>query len=153
MLLPIVDGIMDTMAPTPEDYRRAGERIRYERSLRWSDRRRFAEDIGLGSRTVGAVERGEIGTRTGWDTGTIAKIERAFGWAYGSYDALLRGGEPTPLEEQPPPLPSEITVRPRDILDNPNLTDEMRQEILGVLLEVGIPTTETDRGRKHGTAS
>lgn len=126
------------MPYTPDDYRRAGRRLlgaRVLRDRRWRTRGTYAEDIGISVRTVADVETGRIGKRRDWDPGTIAILERAVGWAPGSYDAVLAGREPTPLDDQTPDLPEEIVVRTRDILDNPNLTEAMREEMLAVLMD------------------
>lgn len=122
-----------------EDYRRAGARLiaaRVLRHRRWRTRRAFAADIDVSYRTIADIERGQLGKRHGWDPGTIALIEHAVGWAPGSYESVLHGGEPTALDDDAArQLPDEITVRTQAVLDNPNLTDEMREAILSVLAE------------------
>lgn len=51
----------------------------------------LAARTGLSSRTLSDVENAR---KTGYDPGTYALIEQALGWAPGSCDAILDGGEP-----------------------------------------------------------
>lgn len=54
----------------------------------------LAERIGITPRALGDVENGR---RTNYAPGTKARIEIALLWRHGSIDAVLAGGEPTPL--------------------------------------------------------
>lgn len=144
------------MGYTPDDYRRAGHRLhgaRVLRNLRWRNRGVFAAEVGISLRTVADVETGRIGKRRYWDPGTIAILEHAVGWKAGSYEAILKGGDPTALDDREPELPEEVVIKTRDILDNPNITEEMREEMLEILLDLGTPRGgKTDRASRN-TAS
>lgn len=123
-----------------EDYVRAGRLLQTARVLRhrrWRTRRAFVDDpdVDVSYRTVSDVELGRIGRRHGWDPGTIALLEHAVGWAPGSYDAALGGGEPTMQDGADPDLPEEVTIRVRDIVSNQNLSDAMREELLAVIAD------------------
>lgn len=48
----------------------------------------------------------ENGRNLEFRDGTGVALERAIGWAPGSIDAILAGGEPTPLSYEPPALPA-----------------------------------------------
>lgn len=145
------------MPPTSEDYVRAGHRLLGARVLRhrhWRSRGAFAADVGVSVRTIADVEKGRLGRRHGWDPGTIAILEDAVGWTPGSYDQVLGGGEPTMRDEQRT-LPEEITVRTRDVMDNPNLTEEMREEMLAVLADAAeaYDSGKQPAKRRNGVAS
>lgn len=60
----------------------------------------FAEAAEIGTTTLRKMRRGEERTR-GYDLHIILGVERAAGWAPGSFAAVLAGGEPAPLEPSP----------------------------------------------------
>lgn len=128
--------------PAP-DYQRAGARIRATRVRRraaWRDRQVFAEQIGVGYRTVGDIERGQLGRRKGsYSPEIISTIEAALGWASGSYEQLLRGGEPIDLGEvhDEVRVPARVELDMREILASDDLADDVKDQLIAVVLERG----------------
>ena len=68
-----------------------GEHVRRERAQRRQTQQEFAESIGLSVRTLGSIE---AGTGTRYDRGTRAIVEWALGWAPGSIELVIEGGQP-----------------------------------------------------------
>lgn len=69
-------------------------------------------------------------------------IERVLGWAPGSVDEILAGGEPTELPEEPAPRPQPRAEpkRERDeeieiVLADDTLDNEMKMEIIELIYE------------------
>jgi hypothetical protein len=60
----------------------------------------FADAAEIGTTTLRKMRRGEDRTR-GYELHIVLGVERAAGWAPGSFDAVLAGGEPAPLEPSP----------------------------------------------------
>lgn len=85
------------MAP-PEDHRRRLARLMEDRraqlGLFWRD---VAETAGLTTEGLRGMREGSKDIRPT----TKAGVERALRWAYGSVDAILSGGDPTPVEAEP----------------------------------------------------
>jgi transcriptional regulator with XRE-family HTH domain len=60
--------------------------------LRYKTRQPFADALGISLRTLGDLETGR---REKYEPNTIAALENALGWAAGSVDDIVAGGEPT----------------------------------------------------------
>lgn len=66
---------------------------RLEMRMTWSD---LAKAAGTSDVTLRAIRRGDNQP----SSLTKRRIEDAFQWSHGSIDAILTGGNPTPLEEK-----------------------------------------------------
>jgi transcriptional regulator with XRE-family HTH domain len=80
-------------------WRLVGEAIRrrYKQDLH-IDQAELVRRAGVSDPIIRAMESGDVGPKGPRHT-TIYKVERALGWAEGSIDQILDGGEPTLLEE------------------------------------------------------
>lgn len=88
---------MGTMTP-PEDPRRRLGRVMEERRAQLGLYvREVADAAGITAEGYRRVRDGSAPIRPTTKSG----IERALRWAFGSMDAVLGGGEPTPLEAEP----------------------------------------------------
>ena len=77
------------------DYQRLGDQVRDRRNAIGLKQHQAAERAGISLPVWGVVERAE---RTRYRKSTFRAVERALGWASGSVEAILAGGEPTLLE-------------------------------------------------------
>lgn len=66
---------------------------RVDLDVRYKNRALFARERGLNYRLVQDIENA---ARDNFDPPTKLAIERAYGWAYGSINAVLAGGLPSP---------------------------------------------------------
>lgn len=98
-----------------------GEHVRRERAQRRQTQQEFAQAIGLSVRTLGSIE---AGTGTRYDRVTRDVIEWALGWAPGSIEAVIEGGQPR-IEVDP------TFARVRDAW--PRLPVEARNLIAGLV--------------------
>lgn len=133
------------------DWRRLATYIRARRTkLGWYTAQAFADDTGLTRQTVSTVENGRSVRPS-----TLHRIEDALGWAPGSAEQVLVGGEPTAIEVEPP---AAGTVTQHRRFDDPrrqelwerlqrphNLTDEELAVVLSAL-------DTYDQVRSHGGA-
>lgn len=84
------------------------ERRRGELGYGFRQRARFARDSGGPSvKTISRLEKGERG---GYPESTIGAVETLYRWVPGSVEAVLRGGEPTPMPLAPPRGREAITM-------------------------------------------
>jgi transcriptional regulator with XRE-family HTH domain len=92
---------------------RLGSRIRQRRkALNMRNQSDLAEAAGLSLRVIGAMERGEKVSPT-----SIIDVELALGWAAGSADSVLSGGEPAVDGDEPDlPDPADLTEDQMDSL-------------------------------------
>lgn len=98
-----------------------GEHVRRERAQRRQTQQEFAQAIGLSVRTLGSIE---AGTGTRYDRVTRDVIEWALGWAPGSIELVIEGGQPR-IEVDP------TFARVRDAW--PRLPVEARNLIAGLV--------------------
>lgn len=78
------------MAWTTSDYRRLGDQIVSARiAAGYKKPAAFAEVVDLTTRTLGDIERGELGKRKAFSRETLAVIERAVGWPPGTWRRIL----------------------------------------------------------------
>jgi len=120
-----------------------GEHVRRERAQRRQTQQEFAESIGLSVRTLGSIE---AGTGTRYDRGTRAIVEWALGWAPGSIELVVSGGQPH-VEVDP------TFARVRDAW--PRLPVEARKLIAGLVEraldgQVEVPKPTPTLPRKAG---
>jgi hypothetical protein len=110
----------------------------------------LSEATGISSRTIGRLERvGEIGPNA------ARRVEVALGWAPGSIDDVLAGGDPTPEVVQPgtPPVdqPAQRSGRAQRaeirLGDGPDAPDAAG--IIHRLEEAGADLTETEIGAAY----
>jgi hypothetical protein len=80
---------------------RALERRRGELGYGFRQRDRFAREQGGGRISVKTISRLEKGERGAYPESTIGTVEAIYQWASGSFDCVLRGGEPDPLVAAP----------------------------------------------------
>lgn len=81
-----------------DGWARLGRRIQTERArLGYSSARALAAAAGLSPRTVEVIESGKHTGRP--RPGTLAKLERALGWAEGSCERIVEGGRPRPAPD------------------------------------------------------
>lgn len=67
--------------------------------------RELADESHLSTRTVGDIEHAR---RTSYSASTLERLESALRWEPGSTEAVLNGGEPTPQDASPLPLPPRL---------------------------------------------
>lgn len=86
-----------------EDRVRLGKFVMARRiKMGYRERIDWAAAIGISSKTLGKLERGQyVGP------GTLAEVEIFFGWAPGDCQVIMRGGEPTTGRPQEPAQPSD----------------------------------------------
>ena len=95
-------------------WQQLGERLisrRVELNARWTDRRSFCDDNGLGRqyRTISDIEKGR---RDNYGTAILALVERAYRLQAGSIASYIAGGELLPsAAPEPPPDPAAETAR------------------------------------------
>lgn len=90
-MFPIVSCKMDPMAGE-QDWARLAKRVvaaRVERGM--NSREALAKEGGFSTRFLGDIETGR---RSNYDPAYLARLEQALGWATGSVDSILAGGEP-----------------------------------------------------------
>lgn len=75
-----------------------------------------ARSVGMSPVTWGRVEKGQPVRAL-----THSGIERALGWAPGSVETILSGGEPTEAEAEPPERPS--------VMDDPLIADILATDL------------------------
>lgn len=72
---------------------------RFEMNPDWRNRRLFAEEQGINYRLVQDIE---TDARQNFDETTKMFIETKYGWALGSIDRVLAGGDPVKAAQVPP---------------------------------------------------
>jgi transcriptional regulator with XRE-family HTH domain len=82
-------------------------RIASERSRRWRSRAAFAKAAGVSVRVVDDLERGR---RSNYSAATLAAVEAALGWEFGSAVRVVSGGRPN--REMDPYLAQLVDVWP-----------------------------------------
>lgn len=80
---------------------RALERRRGELGYGFRQRGRFTRERGAGKISVKTISRLEKGERGSYPESTVGAVEAIYQWAPGSFDLVLRGGEPDPLVAAP----------------------------------------------------
>lgn len=75
----------------PDRWKRLGTYVRRERHRRRQTQADFARTIGISTRSVGSLERGES---TRYDADTLAAVEDALAWEPGSIEAFIAGRPP-----------------------------------------------------------
>lgn len=87
------------LSVTDADWPRLGQYVRARRvQIGFRSMERLAKTSGLGARTLGDLERGQLVSEN-----TLYALEPFLGWRSGSWRAVLEGGEPSLLEENPRP--------------------------------------------------
>jgi hypothetical protein len=76
---------------------RALERRRGELGYGFRQRGRFSRELGGGRISVKTISRLEKGERGSYPQATVGAAEAIYRWAPGSFEAVLRGGDPDPL--------------------------------------------------------
>lgn len=87
-----------------EAWRRLGsalERRRGELGYGFRQRGRFTQERGGGMISVKTISRLEKAERDSYPDSTVGAAEAMYQWAPGSFEAVLRGGEPDPLVVAP----------------------------------------------------
>lgn len=100
------------MQAEPEAWRRVADAVIARRAHRgWTQ----IDVATKGAFSLDRVQTIEGAKRTRYRAGTIAALERALEWEHGSVEALLSGGEPTPIDtagEAPAEMdPREARIR------------------------------------------
>jgi hypothetical protein len=119
------------------DWKALGRAVTSRRVELGYDRRDdFAAMAGIGSRTVGEIERGE---EKGYRDSLIAKLEKALQWPPGSTRTIVAGGEP--------PAPGSRTVYGDPDQASPFVisapTDRGKSAVLAAV-QAGLVDTRTD---------
>lgn len=102
---------MDKAYP-PEAWKRLGRALearRGELGYGFRQRERFLADRGGPPPSLKTLARLERGERAGYPPATVLRLESMYEWAPGSFEAVLAGGDPAPLEE---PAPAGVTAPP-----------------------------------------
>ena len=81
---------------------RALERRRGEIGYGFRQRGRFTRERGGGMISIKTISRLEKGERVSYPQSTVGAAETMYQWAPGSFESVLRGGEPDPLVVAPP---------------------------------------------------
>lgn len=68
-----------------------GEHVRRARAIRRQTQTEFAREIGVSVRLLGSLEAGEARQ---YDPVTVHRVESALGWADGSVQRVVEGGQP-----------------------------------------------------------
>ncbi|WP_159066330.1 hypothetical protein [Streptomyces hygroscopicus] len=131
-------------APTPEDLARLAahtERRIADLGLQYAE---VARTAGFSDQTLIAIRNGAKVRPT-----THRKLEKALLWAPGSVQAILNGGEPTPLNpESIPPEATEAQTRPDASTEaGPRQLQELElaSRLLGATVrELGLSPEEAD---------
>jgi hypothetical protein len=90
---------------------RALERRRGELGYGFRQRGRFTRERGGGRISIKTISRLEKGERDSYPEATVGAAEAIYQWAPGSFDAVLKGGEPDPLVlASPVPPRNPITI-------------------------------------------
>jgi hypothetical protein len=133
---------------------RALERRRGELGYGFRQRGRFTREQGGGRISIKTISRLEKGERASYPQATVGAAETIYQWAPGSFEAVLRGGEPRPLAVRPasprrnpltteraPPTPGEriaswVYVRMREL-------GRAEDDIHQFLADEGLPREPT----------
>jgi len=89
---------------------RALERRRGELGYGFRQRGRFTLERGGGMLSIKTISRLEKGERDSYPEATIGTAEAMYQWAPGSFDSVLRGGQPDPLVVAPARERNPITT-------------------------------------------
>jgi hypothetical protein len=87
-----------------EAWRRLGqalERRRGELGYGYRQRGRFTRERAGGTLSIKTISRLEKGERDSYPESTVGRVEAMYQWAPGSFDSVLRGGQPDPLMVTP----------------------------------------------------
>jgi hypothetical protein len=84
---------------------RALERRRGELGYGFRQRGRFSREQGGGRISIKTISRLEKGERASYPQATVGAAETIYQWAPGSFEAVLRGGNPDPLAAAPAAAP------------------------------------------------
>lgn len=125
------------METTTEDWKRLGRYIKDRRErLRLTQQGMYAR----GGPSVATIRNLEAGEQTSYRPRTRDQIEQALGWAAGSVDAILAGGEPSvPSSTSSPPTghaePNAPAPPPpaRPAPEAPRTVEEIQAEISVIL--------------------
>jgi transcriptional regulator with XRE-family HTH domain len=124
-----------------------GEHVRRERAQRRQTQQEFAQAIGLSVRTLGSIE---AGTGNRYDRVTRDVIEWALGWAPGSIELVVQGGQPR--VEVDPTFARVRDAWPRLPVEARNLIAGLVDRALDGQIEVPKSPTQPAGGTgAHGT--
>lgn len=108
----VADGtLMDKTYP-PDAWKRLGKTLearRGELGYGFRQREKFLADRGGPPPSPKMLARLERGERDSYPDATVRRLETLYQYAPGSFEAILAGGEGTPL---PAPAPPKLTVAP-----------------------------------------
>lgn len=105
---------MDKPYP-PEAWKRLGEaleRRRGELGYGFRQREQFLRDRGGPPPSLKTIARLERGERTSYPPATVTRLEALYGYAPGSFEAVLRGGDPSPLPARAEPRLHRVPAPP-----------------------------------------
>lgn len=88
--------MMCVMAP---DWTRLGQQLRAARDARGLKQRNVADALGVGRGALHNIEHGAVSQISS----TIREYGRLVGWAEGSVEAVLQGGDPKIAQDEPAP--------------------------------------------------
>lgn len=98
----LADGTSMDKAYPPEAWKRLGEVLEVRRGqlgYGFRQREQFLRDRGGPPPSVKTLARLERGERDAYPPATVTRLESLYGYAPGSFEAVLAGGEPARLEE------------------------------------------------------
>lgn len=84
------------MAPTASDWKRLARLVKERREEIGLPQYKISQVGGPATETLRKIERGDD---TVYTRDVVTKLENALRWAHGSWDAILRGADPTPAGE------------------------------------------------------
>lgn len=122
------------MCRMERDWARLGSAMAGARRSKGLSQVEVAEAIGVTRTPIQAIERGETFARV---TGTMRSYARHLGWADGSIEAVLAGGDPTPEAQALRPEQTEPTV------NAPTLTPQLPLRIVQELSAESGPVLDT----------
>lgn len=153
-----------TPIQTGQDWTRLKNRVIAARvALGMKTRRQLARTMGISDRVIDDLENCR---RTNYDQATLARLEQALGWATGSVDVVLSGGEPFRASvDHTTPDPagvSDVELMARVVLESDLLPDRVKHQVLLEVLRFQERQAQerrtmlarwSERLRQHGTAS
>ena len=114
---------------------------RAQLGLFWRD---VAETAGLTTEGLRGMREGSKDIRPTTKTG----VERALRWAYGSIEAVLSGGDPTPLADEPKTPARKLSYQEIEIREIRRIAEELVERTRR--LEEDRAQPDADQGEEAG---
>lgn len=118
-----------------KDWKRLADHVYAGRvALGMKTRKQLADAAGFSDRLLGSVERGERGN---YDDRTKARLERALGWAPGSVDVILAGGDPIePAVDNADDEFAVLKLTVQEIMARTDLPEQVKLRVVAEAMDV-----------------